>query len=248
MERQHKVRLFCSDLDGTLLGESVSTLALAEKWRASAGDTILAYCTGRLHEDAMRMIRQEGMPEPHFYISGVGTMVFDVSAGGMMDGFSDLLNEGWELEKARGIVAACEGISEQAPEQQHAWKSSWFWHDRTPEEIEGLRKKLSAAGLSAQVIYSSARDLDILPLNADKGNAITWLCGKLDIPLTDIVVAGDTGNDSSMFLLPGVRGIVPENAEPELLAVLGDSRVFCGKGFAAAGVIQGLQHYGILSL
>jgi hypothetical protein len=32
-----------------------------------------------------------------------------------------------------------------------------------------------------------------------------------------VLVAGDTGNDSSLFLLPRVRGIVVENAQPELI-------------------------------
>ena len=157
------------------------------------------------------------MPQPDFYITGVGTMIFDMSSAEMMKGFAETLNEGWDLEAVRQIVSDTEGITEQPPEQQHGWKSSWFWHDKGAEDVAGLEELIRSKGVAAQAVYSSGRDLDILPARANKGNAVTWLCGHLGIGLDEIVVAGDTGNDSSMFLLDGVLGIAPGNAEPELL-------------------------------
>ena len=106
---------------------------------------------------------------------------------------------------------------------------------------------LLEAGLSAQVIYSTDQDLDVLPLAANKGNAITWLARHLDVGLDEVVVAGDSGNDSSMFLLEGVRGIAPGNASPELLREIKGADAYLASRTCASGVVEGLKKYGVVS-
>jgi len=97
------------------------------------------------------------------------------------------------------------------------------------------------------VIYSSARDLDVLPANTGKAHALKWLCERISLPLKQVLVAGDTGNDSSLFLLPDVRGIVVENAQPELYEAVVHLPTYSATRAFADGVLQGLAHFGVIT-
>jgi glycogen debranching enzyme len=153
---------------------------------------------------------------------------------------------GWQLEKIEAIVGAFPGVTRQPPQFLHLYKSSWYLPQATPETIAALEQQLVDAGLQVCVVYSSARDLDVLPANSAKGGALDWLCQRLSVPLDKVLVAGDTGNDASMFLLPGVQGIVVENAQPELIEAVVKVPTFNATRVIADGVLEGLEHFGVI--
>jgi hydroxymethylpyrimidine pyrophosphatase-like HAD family hydrolase len=88
--------------------------------------------------------------------------------------------------------------------------------------------------------------LDIIPALAGKGNAIHFLLNYLNLSSQRVIVAGDSGNDRSMFAaFP--RGIVVANAQPELLqlrATASPDHYFAREKFAA-GVSEGLCHFDV---
>lgn len=145
----------------------------------------------------------------------------------------------------REIASQFPGMRPQPDEFQHNFKSSWLLERASRAAIRQLKEKLAGAGLAVNVVYSSARDLDVLPANATKGGARSWLCAHLAIPLDQVLVAGDTGNDASMFRLPGPRGIIVENAQPELFEATVDIPAYTSRQIIADGVREGLCHYGV---
>src|SRR5258708_5418798 len=242
------IRLFSTDLDGTLLGNPESAQRFKTAWAALAPETRprLVYNSGRLVDDLRRFIEDGALPAADYHVGGVGTQVFDVKAGRMLDELHAHLADGWDRARVRELVAQFPGVRPQPDEFQHEFKSSWFLDRAAPGALRELKRRLTEARLSVKLVYSSSRDLDVLPRHATKGGALAWLCLHLGVPLESVLVAGDTANDASMFRLPGVRGIIVENALPELYEATVDVPTYSSRQILADGVLDGLCHYGVV--
>lgn len=242
------IKLFCSDLDGTLLGNPEATRRFKDAWEGLPKSTrpMLCYASGRLVQDMIDLLSTGILPWPDYIIGGVGTQIYDGRRKRSVSEFNQQFRKGWDLRKVESIVNAFPGVMKQPAQFLHPYKASWYLHHANAETLASLEKQLQEAGLETCVVYSSGRDLDVLPRNSNKGGALRWLCEHLKMSLESVLVAGDTGNDSSMFLLPGVRGIVVENAQPELHEAVVQLPTFSATRLMADGVLEGLQHFGII--
>jgi len=242
------IRLLATDLDGTLMGNPESAQRFKQVWEGlpAAQRPLLVYNTGRTVADVRSLVAKRRLAEPDFIIGGVGTELYNCRENRSEPDFYAQFGQGWDLEKVESIMSAMPGIERQPPEFLHPYKSSWYLHRADRRKIDELREKFREAGLDVHVVYSSLRDLDVLPNRANKGNALQWLCERLEIPLEQVLVAGDTANDSAMFLLPGVRGIVVENAQPDLFEAVVKLPVLVTRRIMADGVLEGLKHFGII--
>jgi sucrose-6-phosphatase len=242
-----QIRLFSTDLDGTLIGNPEAAWRFTEQWILLEPQRrpLLVYNTGRTVADTQALIAARHLPTPEVIIGSVGTELHDSLYNRGTD-FRAQFGQNWDLARVEEIVAATPGVKRQPADLRHEFKSSWFWVRARREDVEDLERRLRAAGIEAAVIYSCRYFLDVVPRRGGKGQALAWLCQRLSIPLQHVLVAGDTANDTAMFLLPGVSGIVVENALPELLAAVVNERTFVARQPMADGVVEGLAHFGVI--
>ncbi|GFH17179.1 S6PP domain-containing protein [Haematococcus lacustris] len=111
-----------------------------------------------------------------------------------------------------------------AASEQRPHKLSWVVAEGVgPEEGERLVAKLQAGldahGLTAKIIFSGGRDVDVISAQAGKGQALAFLMKRLaaaGCKPPHVQVNGDSGNDIDLFKVPGVVGCVVSNAHSEL--------------------------------
>jgi mannosylfructose-6-phosphate phosphatase len=236
-----RMNLIVSDLDDTLLGDDAALRRFAAWFEEMRPNFRLAYSSGRFRDSIRQSIAETDLPEPDAVICGVGTEIYVGDDDIPLAGWPQASGKNWNADS---IHAVCRGFVELEPqpdEFQSRYKLSFYAYDLDEACLARLRQQLDAAGQQASVVYSSNRDLDVLPARTHKGAAAGRLAAHWMIDRRRVIVAGDSGNDATMFH-EGFRGIIVGNAKPELRALAGP-RIYHAVETYAAGVVEGLDHW-----
>lgn len=150
----------------------------------------------------------------------------------------------WKPEMIKETLASFEWLIFQEAEGQRSHKISYYL-ENTGDRLKRIEKALAEQKLRCQVIYSHGQFLDILPYRASKGKAVNYLQYKYEFLPRFVMVAGDSGNDADM-LQGKTRGLIVGNHSDELNHLKDTPRIYFSQGEYAAGIIEGLQHYGII--
>jgi mannosylfructose-6-phosphate phosphatase len=186
-------------------------------------------------------VAQTDLPEPDAVIGGVGSEICLMPGREPLAAWQRELDHGWDAARVRSALEGFDTLALQPEEFLSAYKVSYYAIDANCQLLNEIDAALAAAGVRAKVIYSSRRDLDVLPAAADKGAAAAFLCRHWGFESCQVIVSGDSGNDAPLFR-PEFRGVVVANAHEELKALTGP-RVYLASQPYAAGVVEGLEHW-----
>jgi mannosylfructose-6-phosphate phosphatase len=200
------------------LGDDAALAQFAGWIAARRRDWRLVYASGRFVASVLESVAQTDLPEPDAVIGGVGSEICLMPGREPLAAWQRELDHGWDAARVRSALEGFDTLALQPEEFLSAYKVSYYAIDANCQLLNEIDAALAAAGVRAKVIYSSRRDLDVLPAAADKGAAA-----------------------ASLFR-PEFRGVVVANAHEELKALTGP-RVYLASQPYAAGVVEGLEHW-----
>jgi sucrose-phosphate synthase len=241
-------KLIVSDIDHTLLGDDTALKEFISLLNTTDSKVGFAVATGRTVDSAFSVLKENNVPYPDIIISSVGAEIYYNYHGKLIysSGWDAHLRHQWKREKIKQLLSSFDFLQYQEEETQRKYKISYYTSD-VPKNIEKVKSTLIKNKLKANVIFSHGQYLDILPYRASKGKAIRYLAYRWNILYENILVAGDSGNDSEM-LKGDLLGVVVANYSSELEELKGQNRIYFAKRNYAGGIIDGIEHYHFLKL
>ncbi|MFH7595753.1 trehalose-6-phosphate synthase [Streptomyces racemochromogenes] len=234
-------KVLVSDLDGTLLGGDEDSRRRLRRALDRHRDITVVYATGRSLASVRSLLAEDLLvPWPQWIIADVGASVIDTADMSHCEPLETALRTGWPGERrVRQALGRFPQLVYQDAVTQEGRCSYYLAGGEPSDEITAAVEALGCSWTHSADLY-----FDVLPPRAGKGPALRELMRHLHWPREDLLVAGDSLNDLSLFRL-GVHGVVVGNAEPALAAqVAGDPRVHRPALEGAGAVLDALERLG----
>ncbi|MCO5065244.1 MAG: HAD-IIB family hydrolase [Rhizobiaceae bacterium] len=239
-------KLLICDIDDTLTGNRRAVHRF-NRFVEERDDITFGISTGRNLSDAMETLKSWSVIEPQFLITSVGTEIH-TNFGNLVPNsmWNRHLKFRWKPQDVREVLAKLSQLRPQEDEAQSHYKISYYCEGAGASTAAEIKSVLRKNKLQARVIVSRNYCVDVVPVRASKGHALRFLAAQWNIDLGSIFTAGDSGNDLDM--LSGlVKATVVGNHSGELEALREDSNTYFSTLHSAAGILDGLAHYGLIA-
>ena len=266
--------LLCTDMDRTVIpnGMQAEHPNARRRFRkfCQTENVCLVYVTGRHRQLVEKAIRPYSLPQPDHIISDVGTKIFQYKDKRWQEvkSWCDEIAKDWNGQSHSDLKALLSDIKDlqlQEFSKQNTHKLSFYLplYLNKDEVIAQVHNHLQKNGINASVMWSideltNVGLLDVLPEHATKLHAIEFLQSRLGYQDTEVVFAGDSGNDMPVLASPiqsvvvnnasdeikaMAQQLVAENGHPQSLYIAVDPGPLGMNGNYSAGVLQGVWHY-----
>ena len=234
--------LLATDLDGTFLAGSKRARHELYQLIALHPHLQLAYVTGRGLERVLPLLADPSLPQPDYIICDVGATVVCGKTQQAIQPLQSEVAARWPGEQSvQSCFEGFERLQRQDTPQERRVSFFCSAEDVTPE-VERV-----ARDLDCDLLFSNGMYLDVLPKGVNKGATLTRLVEHIGLKKDQVLVAGDTLNDLSMYE-QGFMGVCVGESEPSLLAAtdgLGNVLQACNPG--CEGILEAFEHFGLFS-
>ena len=239
-------KLIATDIDYTLVGDDSSLNEFEEIIKNMNHKVGFAVATGRVIESALEILNKKNVVLPDILITSVGSEIYYSHKDQLRysKGWDAHISHQWQRDKIVTLLSRFDFLKYQESANQRKFKISYYTTN-SKKNINKVKENLIKNNIKCNLIFSHGQYLDILPYRASKGRAIRHLAYRWNMPFENILVAGDSGNDTEM-LKGDLLGVVVGNYSPELEVLKGSNRVYFSKKNYAAGIIDGIEHYNFL--
>lgn len=235
-------KLLICDIDNTLLGDKNSLGELVEFIRKKEFNMGFGIATGRHLESAEAVLKEWDVPTPDVMITSVGSEIYYQKKRIQDAGWYKHIDKNWKRDKILDILSEVDGLELQADVNQRDHKISYIVDSSLRNPTRQVRMALRQASIPVNVIFSHNEFLDILPFRASKGQAVRYIALKWGVEFSNILVAGDSGNDEDM-LSGASLAIVVGNYSRELEKLKGKADIYFANTSFAAGILEGINYY-----
>ena len=236
--------VLATDLDGTFLeGTFRQRNHLYQFINNFRKEIILVFVTGRALDNVIPLLEDAFIPKPNYIIADIGATIVCGETLVPIEPMSSEFAQRWVGEE--DVLLALPKYLE-IERQQQAQQRRCSFYTTNQDHVAIIKEAVSK--LDCDVLYSANRYLDVLPRGISKGYTLQRLIRSLDIADANVLVAGDTMNDTSMFLDTPFKGVVVSNGELGLINLTaGRSDTLHATQEGAAGIMEALTVFGFTS-
>ena len=218
--------------------------------------------TGRHYELVLEAISEHELPVPQWMICDVGASIYEA-----VEAQPHQSNEAYQthlqsiigsftVERLKTALSRVAKIRLQEPEKQRPFKLSYYCLatdvGELSKQIVSMLEEFDAPYRVIASVDPFTGDglIDLLPKGVSKDSALRWWVKRTGRQMTDVVFAGDSGNDLAA-LSAGYRSILVGNADRSIAheasaahqASGWENRLYLAQKSATSGVLEGLLHY-----
>ncbi|MCG9626219.1 HAD family hydrolase [Vibrio mediterranei] len=236
------IKMLVCDFDGTISGGPTDELTEFTSYVEAQTGMQFVVATGRTFHSINDGLAQHTLPRPHTIVSDVGTQIHHKRTLTPDNDWHTKMDCLWDEGRVSAALHDCGFLGKQTPEHQGSYKLTYEGR-LDSKQLQYLQALFRENELYVDLTYSHDWFLDITPKGINKATAIHHLMNKHKLCPSEVVVAGDSGNDTTMLTIAGINAILVANHYQEVAHLSSLSHVYTAKNTHALGVLEGLIHW-----